>query len=455
MKRSQFIVKKKKINTVCVVVLLLSVIFLMTSCPNGVDVDKNNEQEQEKQKPEEQKKVLTFSAVGIDGADISGIKLYVDGNERSNPYQIPLESGIQGNSISFKIAIPEKSGLLVDKWEGDVNISVSADKLTATSTINDISKDVSVKVFFRKMTIEDIAKLTKEKLYVDDPKNLGDLGNRAIGLAYTKNATNEDGLYLFGNKYVNGAWDKEPSVLFTFEEIAETSKEFGTIPPKSEWPKFDPKFSIGEALDLKWQNFKKSTSASFFSVGGLPWITFTTIITDPKFRKVCRPNQGVLYIVLKDVNTDPKVYFRAAAFMSLFICFDVTFVDKSDTDVIYSFPFGPYVVAQKYGNFPFPPADSNGDFDYENTKFHMFKLSDLVRVSLEKQLKDNNIDPAEAIKYVDTNFNGNGLDLGNLSKWDVYVSFINALPLYGIFETISFRNSLKLNDSEFWRKCWE
>ncbi len=95
---------------------------------------------------------------------------------------------------------------------------------------------------------------------------------------------------------------------------------------------------------------------------------------------------------------EPEVYFANTTSLSVMgIDWDITFINKDDESDIYSFVVGRYDVGyNKSPYYPlggiYPPVDDlrpgEADLKYNSVSLHMFKLSTLVGLSLEKKLKE-------------------------------------------------------------------
>lgn len=469
---------KKKINAICVIVVFLSVVFLMTSCPNGVNIDKDNEQEQ--------KKVLTFSCEGGNGT------LTAEVNGESINSGVTLGTGIQlGNVIHFTAA-PDNSDYTVDKWSG---VDGNPTGKTATLTVNDISKNINVKVSFRKMTDDDkMAEILKKVKITNDSFNVFKLGEYPSEDELSAIEGEIDTIFEDGNTasaWLGLARKEGDNKLYLIAKDIEGTKPVDTINfmanlsslqkacediTKKYRPGLDITHhlisptgntdlcfeSVKQALEWRWQNMKKdfpdSSSPSptyentcnpfFFCDGSKPWLTFY-----PDTLKEFIISDSVLYFAVKTEEKDPEVYFRNGdGEEKRTIDFTLTFVKGYE---VYVFKFGSYFLNNEENEYLYKNLDG------KDGSLLMLKLSSLVRLSLEKQLMDNGIseDVAKdkAKEYV-KDFEPFKNDFADLKSWDVYLTvgeMLEGIYTDGMNPLGVFRNTFKLTGDdakEFWKQ---
>ncbi|MEL3906159.1 MAG: hypothetical protein P1P65_03875 [Treponema sp.] len=236
--------------------------------------------------------------------------------------------------------------------------------------------------------------------------------------------------------------------------------------------------SIRDALEWRWKNLKKgfpdslSSNPFFFSSESYPWLIFNTNVdNDGVSIKTFRFTRVVLCFAAKTDVADPEVYFLNADGLSRAVDWTITFIKGGE---IYSFRVGPYSIKQGNGPpYPYPPVIDdmlNPPYPegltikkhYDKNVYHMFRLSSLVRLSLEKQLMDNGISADVAkdkAKAYLGDFEPFKNDFANLKTWEVYLTIGEIKnPNNGMYPLFAWRNTFKLvgaDASDFWSKCWE
>ena len=193
-----------------------------------------------------------------------------------------------------------------------------------------------------------------------------------------------------------------------------------------------------------------------------------------------------------DSIKEPEVYFaNTVVAAAMGIDWDITFINKSDESNIYSFIVGRYEIgSNKSPYYPpggiYPPVNDlrpgEDDLKYDKSALHMLKLSTLVRLSLEKHLKEAfetdqiinlikskySIDDTAAKEKIDEEikkrvdsykreFPPFKDDFKNLKDWDVYLSFKDYDGNISYSNAI-WRNTVKLNGPEtveFCKQFWE
>lgn len=244
--------------------------------------------------------------------------------------------------------------------------------------------------------------------------------------------------------------------------------------------------SVKQVLEWRWQNMKKdfldssvsppsennTSNPFFFCDGSKPWLTFRTKVAAGVSKKVFYIRQETFYFAVETEVADPEVYFLNGGALSRAVDWTITFIKGGE---IYSFRVGPYSIKEGDGPpYPYPPViDDMLDppypegltikDHYDKTVYHMFRLSSLVRLSLEKQLMDGGIsadvakEKADAYLLKELGFSKDS-GFADLENWDIYLTFgeiykgdyVNGMNPLG-----TFRNTFKLTGDdakEFWKQ---
>lgn len=224
--------------------------------------------------------------------------------------------------------------------------------------------------------------------------------------------------------------------------------------------KFAPFSSIHEGLEARWYAAK---TTKYTKTQG-DWLSIRSAYTDYVVSgEFTYPEYSYDTFNLSRpvfVCEDCRVFLCASeSFSTHFADWQVVFVDKSDKNKGYSFHYGKYTLRNKYDSLPDgskdPPYPKHAVFN-NNKSVCQISLSDMLRESLEKDgVTDKNIE--KVISKFDP------LLPKNKGKYDIYLVINKYYRAEPEFETDSmytsvprsFRNVLKLNDWEFWSKCWK
>ena len=249
--------------------------------------------------------------------------------------------------------------------------------------------------------------------------------------------------------------------------------------------------SVADVLNWKWQNFK-SNLPYFFTTESYSWLRKknASIFYDIDVKGLCSVYSvavSTLFFAIKPIgaSNEPQLYFFESPSYGgdAIIDLQIVFIDPSDKNNMYTFYGKPYYVKDAS---PIPPVDDDepdGKYNEHAKVFHMLKLSTLVRLALEENLRKSletpeiidllkekhNISKDEAKnliaseikdtvkKYLDK-FPPFEDNFKNLNDWDVYISFGKYFLTSGMFPNEIWRNTYKITGQDakdFWKKCWE
>ena len=500
MKRSQRVVKKAFFTALF---LLLSVLILAftAACVQGADAGVN--------------KVDTIAVTGIT-LNKTMLELDVGATEKPVATIIPEKATnkkVTWSSSNEVVAIVNEDGTITAKAVGEVVITVKSDDGSHTASCTGKVK-ATVEQLIQK-AIDDVfakTKLTNAGLpYINPNTQSTDEIEKylsPLGLA-RKEDKPDSKLVLF---YKPAADDVDPkkggktSYIWDRNTIIEgmdlvhknyTSASMGDKDDSIKLP--DPDLyefnSVADVLYWKWQNFK-SDIPYFFTTTSYSWpydrdtYIYSSAGIDVKglHRVYSITQPSTLMFAVKPIgisaSIEPQLYFSDRSSGCAIIDLELTFINRGDKNNMYTFYGESYYV--NYDR-PIPPVDDDevdGKYNEHAGGFHMLKLSTLVRLALEKNLKKSletpeiidslkakhNISEGEARnliaseikdtvkKYLD-NFPPFADNFKNLNDWDVYILFDKySYDLNSGLPNDIWRNTYKITgqDAEdFWKKCWE
>ena len=252
--------------------------------------------------------------------------------------------------------------------------------------------------------------------------------------------------------------------------------------------------SVADVLDWKWRNFKSGMSY-YFTKTSSPWLcewnaSIFGVSNLGKLVKAYSTTKISSFIfAIKPIGIgnikEPELFFYECTHPGglVFIDLEITFINHNKHDDMYTFYGKPYYVKNAV---PVPPVDDgspDGKYNSNDRVFHILKLSTLVRLALEENLRKSlempeiidllkakhDISEGEAknrivSKIKDTvkeyldNFPPFADNFKNLNDWDVYISFGKYYTTRGMFPNEIWRNTYKITGEDakdFWKTCWE
>ena len=500
MKRSQCVVKKT-FFTALFLLLSVSILVLFTACVQGADAGVN--------------KVDTIAVIGIT-LNKTVLELDVGATEKPVATVIPenaTNKKVTWSSSNEVIAIVNEDGTITAKAVGEVVITVKTDDGSHTASCT-VKVKATVEQLIQKAVDNVFAKtkLTNAGLPYIDPntqstdeieKYLSPLGlarkddkpDSKLVLFYKSNDLKVDPNYKKSEK-VTYIWDSA-TILEGTDLVREryATLSHGVKDDSIKLPDPDPyEFnSVADVLDWKWKNFR-SPLPYFFTTASYPWLCewnasiYSSAGIDVKglHRVYSTTRPSTLMFAVKPIgisaSIEPQLYFFESTSFGIGTTIDleITFING---DSIYTFYGKPYYIKDAQ---PIPPVDDDevdGKYNEHAKVFHMLKLSTLVRLALEENLKKSlktpeiidllkakhNISEGEARnliasetkdtvkKYLDK-FPPFVDDFKNLNDWDVYISFGKYYSTRGMFPNEIWRNTYKVTGEDakaFWKTCWE
>ena len=499
MKRSQRVVKKT-FFTALFLLLSVSILVLFTACVQGADAGVN--------------KVDTIAVTGIT-LNKTTLELTVGATEKLVAAVIPenaTNKKVKWSSSNDGIATVNEDGTITAKAVGEVVITVKTDNGSHTASCT-VKVKATVEQLIQKATDDVFAKtkLTNAGLPYINPntqstdeieKYLSPLGlarkddrpDSKLVLFYKPNDPNVELKKGGKTTYI---WDRDLIVEgmdLVREKYAPLS--MGDKDDSIKLPNPDPyEFnSVADVLNWKWQNFK-SNLPYFFTTTSYSWLhqwnaSIYYDIDLKGLRKVYAITKISPFVfAFKPIGIDailePQLYFFDDSSLEggTFVDLEFTFINRKNKGYMYTFYGQPYYIK---GKNPIPPVDDcepDGKYNEYANVFHMLKLSTLVRLALEENLKKSletpeiidllkakhNISEGEAKnriaseikdtvkKYLKT-FPPFADNFKNLNEWDVYISFGKYYSTSGCFPNEMWRNTYKVTGEDakdFWKTCWE
>ena len=501
MKRSQCVVKKT-FFTALFLLLSVSILVLFTACVQGADAGVN--------------KVDTIAVIGIT-LNKTVLELDVGATEKPVATVIPenaTNKKVTWSSSNEVIAIVNEDGTITAKAAGEVVITVKTDDGSHTASCT-VKVKATVEQLIQKATGDVFAKtkLTNAGLPYINPNTQGtdeiEKYLSPLGLA-RKDDSPDSKLVLFSkvnNLAVDPNYKKSGKTTYIWDRatILEGTDlvrdEYATLShgvkdDSIKLPNPDPyEFnSVADVLDWKWQNFK-SNLPYFFTTESYSWLhqwnaSIYYDIDLKGLRKVYAITESSPFVfAFKPIGIDailePQLYFFDDSSLEgrTFVDLEFTFINRKNKGYMYTFYGQLYYIK---GKNPIPPVDDcepDGKYNEYAKVFHMLKLSTLVRLALEENLKKSletpeiidllkakhNISKDEARnliaseikdtvkKYLDK-FPPFEDDFKNLNDWDVYISFGKYYSTRGMFPNEIWRNTYKVTGEDakaFWKTCWE
>ena len=501
MKRSQCAVKKT-FFTALFLLLSVSILVLFTACVQGADAGVN--------------KVDTIAVTGIT-LNKTTLALTVGATEKLAAKVLPenaTNKKVTWSSSNEVIAIVNEDGTITAKAAGEVVITVKTEDGSHTASCT-VKVKATVEQLIQK-TVGDVfakTKLTNAGLPYIDPntqstdeieKYLSPLGlarkddspDSKLVLFYKSDSLEVDPNYKKSGKrtYI---WDRATILEGTdlvrerYATLLHGVKDDSIKLPDPDLYEFN---SVADVLYWKWQNFK-SGIPYFFTTTSYSWLCDwdASIYSSGGFdvkglhRVYSTTRPSTLMFAVKPIgisaSIEPQLYFLDSSSGFAIIDLELTFIKREDKSNMYTFYGKSYYVNE---GRPIPPVDDDepdGEYNEYAKVFHMLKLSTLVRLALEENLRrsletpeiidllkaKHNISEGEArnriaseikdtVKNYLNNFSPFADNFKNLNDWDIYISFGRYYSAQGYFPNEIWRNTYKITgeDAEaFWKHCWE